>query len=108
MWLLSHLFDKTSSFFYDPSSGELWTQKLKFHLLKTQSLKVLPLNPGVGHYIAIHATLTARDFFLAHFYLPAHSPAFFQSLSRVFPLLAVANTGSCVCPQNKIGHPTHH
>ena len=26
---------------------------------------VLPLKPGVGQYIAIHATLTARDFFLA-------------------------------------------
>ena len=30
---------------------------------------------------------------------------FFQNLSRFFPVLAVANTGSCVGPQNKIGHP---
>ena len=30
--------------------------------------KVLPLKPGVGQYIAIHATLTARDFFPAYFY----------------------------------------
>ena len=30
---------------------------------------------------------------------------FFQNLSRVFPVLAVANTGSWVGPQNKIGHP---
>ena len=29
---------------------------------------------------------------------------FFQNLSRFFPVLAVANAGSCVGPQNKIGH----
>ena len=39
-------------------SGELRTQKLKSHLL---------LKPGVGQYIAIHATLTDTDFFLAYF-----------------------------------------
>ena len=30
---------------------------------------------------------------------------FFQNLSQFFPVLAVATTRSCVCPQNKIGHP---
>ena len=30
---------------------------------------------------------------------------FFQNVSRFFLVLAVANTGSCVGPQNKIGHP---
>ena len=40
--------------------------KIKSDLLRTQSLKVLPLNPRVGQYIAIHATPTARDFFLAY------------------------------------------
>ena len=74
-----------------PRSGELRTQKLKSHLVRTQSLNALPLKPGVGQYIAIHAILTARDFFLAYFY--PSSP------------FAVANTGSCVGPQNKIGHP---
>ena len=49
-------------------SGEMRTQKLKSHLVRTQSLNVLPLKPGVGQYMAIHATLTARDFFLAYFY----------------------------------------
>ena len=49
-------------------SGELRMQKLKSHLLSTESLKVIPLKPGVGQYIAIHAMLTARDFFLAYFY----------------------------------------
>ena len=37
--------------------------------------------------------------------LPVHSLQFFQNLSRFYPALAVANTGSCVGPQNKIGHP---
>ena len=30
---------------------------------------------------------------------------FFQNFSRVFHVLAVANTDSCVGPQNEIGHP---
>ena len=30
-------------------------------------LKHSPLKPGVGQYIAIHATLAATDFFLAYF-----------------------------------------
>ena len=51
-----------------PRSGELRAQKLKSHLVRTQSLNVLPLKPGEGQYIAVHATLTARDFFLAYFY----------------------------------------
>ena len=40
----------------------------KSDLVRTQSLNVHPLKPGVGQHIAIHATLTARDFFLAYFY----------------------------------------
>ena len=51
-----------------PRSGDLWTHKLKSHLVRTQSLNVLPVKPGIGQYIAIHAMLTARDFFLAYFY----------------------------------------
>ena len=49
-------------------SGELRSQKLKSHLVRTQSLNVLSLKPEVGQYIAINATLTATDFFLANFY----------------------------------------
>ena len=30
---------------------------------------------------------------------------FFQNLSRFFPVLALANTGSCIGLQNKIGQP---
>ena len=40
--------------------------------------------------------------FLPFRYIHLH---FFQNLSRFFPALAVANTGSSVGPQNKIGHP---
>ena len=89
-----------------PRSRELRTQKLKSHLMITQNLEVLPLKPGECQYIAMHATLTARDFFLVNFYPSGPFTCIFsQNLSRVFPVLAVANTGSCVGPQNKIGHP---
>ena len=88
-----------------PGSLELRTQKLKSHLLRTQCLKVLPLKPGGGQYIVVYATLAARDFFLANFHPSVHLH-FFEILSRVFPALAVANTGFCVAPQNKVGHPT--
>ena len=83
-------------------------QKLKSHLVRTQSLNVLPLKPGVGQYIAIRATLTARDFFLAYFYPFSpfiNSPAFFSKTSPDFFLSWLWLThGSCVGPQNKIGH----
>ena len=86
---------------------ELRTQNSKSHLSRTLSLKVLLLKPGVGQYIAIHATLTVRNFFLANFYLRSIHLHFFQNLSRAFFVLAVANTGSCVSPQNTTGQPAH-
>ena len=74
-------------------SGELWTRKFQSHLMRTQSLKVLSLKPRVGQYIAMHTTLTARDFFLAYFYTSRSIYLHFvQNLSRLFPVLAVANT----------------
>ncbi len=89
-----------------PRSGELRTQKLKSHLVRTQSLNVLPLKPGVGQYIAIHATLTARDFFLAYFYTSGPFTCIFSKTSPDFSLCWLWLThGSCVGPQNKIGHP---
>ena len=51
-----------------PRNGELRTQKLMSQLVRTQSLNILPLKPGVGRYIAMRATPTARDFFLLYFY----------------------------------------
>ena len=64
-------------------------QKLNSHLVRTQSLNVVLLKPGVGQYIAIHATLPARDFFLAFFY---HSGPFTYIFSKpllISPVLAV-------------------
>ena len=74
-------------------SGELRTQKLKSYLVRTQSLNILPLKPGVGQYIAIHAMLTARDFSsLLISTLPVLAPAFLPKPLPIFPVLAVANT----------------
>ena len=75
-----------------PCSGELRTQKLKSHLVRTQSLNVLPLKPEVGQYIAIRATLTARDFFLDYFYSSGLSICIFSKPLPISPVLAVANT----------------
>ena len=67
-----------------PRSEELRMQKLKFHLVRTQSLNVLPLKPGVGQYIAMHAMLTARDFFLANFYPSSPFTCIFSKTSPKF------------------------
>ena len=106
-------------------SGELRTQKLKSHLVRTQSLNVLPLKlvswcfepsqpqritlplkPGVGQHIAIHALLTARDFFLAYFYpsspftciFSKTSPNFFATLTaKDFFLAYFYPSGPFIC-----------
>ena len=84
------------------------TQQLKSHMFTTQSLMVLPFRPGVDLYTAIHATLTVRDFFLADLYPSGpFTCIFFQTSPKFFPVVAVADTGSCVGPQNKIGPPAH-
>ena len=84
-------------------------QKLKTNLFRTLRSKVLPLKPGVDQNIAMHASPTARDFFLANFYLSnALTFIIFQNLSHIFPVLDVANAGPCVGPQNEIGHPARH
>ena len=57
-----------------------------------QSLNVLPLRPGVGQYTAMHATLTARDFFLAYFYTSGPFTCIFPKPFPISPVLAVANT----------------
>ena len=85
--------------------GELQTQKLKSHLVRTQSLNVLLFKLRVGQYIAIHAMFTVRDFFHAYFYSSSPFTCIFSKTSPdFFPVLAAANTGSCVGPQNKTGH----
>ena len=89
-----------------PHSGELRTQKLMSHLMRTLKSSPFKTRSGSVGFIAMHAMLTARDFFLANFYPSGpFTSIFFQNVFRVFPVLAVANTGSCVGPQIKIGHP---
>ena len=69
-------------------------------------LKRSPCKAWSSQYIAIHATLTARDFFLSCLFLhfrSIHLP-FFQNLSRFFLCWLRLTHGSCVSPQNKIGH----
>ena len=65
-------------------SGEQRMQKLKSHLMRTQSLNVVPLQPGVGQYIAKHAMLTAREFFLANFYPSGPFTCIFSKISSEF------------------------
>ena len=71
---------------FSSCSGELRTQKLKSNLVRTQSLKVLPLKPKVVQCLAIHATLTARDFFLANFYPSGQFTCIFFKTSPKFVL----------------------
>ena len=78
-------------FLCEPRSGELQMQKLKSQLKRTQSLKVLPLKPGVGQYTATHATLTARDFFLAHFY--SSGPFIWIFFQKPFPSFSSVSYG---------------
>ena len=70
--------------------GELRARKLKSHLVRTQSLNVLPFKPGVGQYIAIHATFTAREFFLAYFYPSSPFTCIFSKTSPNFFLCCPA------------------
>ena len=50
-------------------------------------------------------TYQVFDYALLISTLPVHSPALFPESLPISPVLAVANTGSCVGPQNKIGYP---
>ena len=78
----------------------------KSRLVRTQSLNVFPLKPKVGQYIAIHASLPARNFFPAYFYPSSPFTCIFSKTSPDFSLCWLWLThGSCVGPQNKIGHP---
>ena len=88
-----------------PRSGELRTQKLKSYLVRTQSLNVLPLKPGVGQFIAMLRLLPGISSLLISTLL-VHSPAFFfQNIFRFLLCWLWLTHGSCVGPQNKIGHP---
>ena len=88
-----------------PRSGEMRTQKSKSHLMRTQSLSVLPLKPGVGQYIAMHSMLTARDFYLFPSFRSNYLHFFPKKTLPIFLCWLWLTHGSCVGPQNKIGNP---
>ena len=57
-----------SHLYFDTCRGGMRMQKLKTHMLRTQSSKILPFEPGAGLYMAMHAVPTAMDFSLVSFY----------------------------------------
>ena len=67
-----------------PHNGELRMQKLKSHLVRTQCLNIFCLKPRVSQYIAIHATLTVRDFSLTYFYPSSPFTCIFSKTSPNF------------------------
>ena len=84
LWHFADIFFQFSSLhflfhFWTLHSGELWTQKMKSNLIRTQSIKV-----GVSQCIAIHATHTARDFFLANFYPSVSFTCFYKTSPEFF------------------------
>ena len=79
--LFKHISPLTSTLSWEPR-----TQKLKSHPMRTQSLKVLLFKPGVDQYFAVHAALTARDFFLANFDPSCPFTCIFSKTSPKFSL----------------------
>ena len=66
---------------------------MKVQFDENTELKGSPsLKPGVGQYIAMRATLTARDFFHAYFYPSGPFICIFSKPLPISPVLAVANT----------------
>ena len=65
--------------------------EIKVPFGENKELKVLPLKPRVGQYIAIHATLPGISSLLICT-LPVHSPAFVPKPLPISPVLAVATT----------------
>ena len=72
--------------------------KIKVPSVQKTDLKGSPLKPGEGQYIAIHATLTARDVFLAYFYSSGIRLHFFLNLSLFILCWLWLTHGSCVGP----------
>ena len=64
----------------------------------------------MGHKLAWKSIKYIKHSISSLFFFPCNMYAavvhFFQKpLPIFFHVLTVADTGSCVCPQNKIGHP---
>ena len=90
-----------------PRSGELRTQKLKSHPVRTQSLNKCSPFKAWSRSVYSHTCYAFCQGFLPCLFLPFQSIHlhFFQNLSQFFPVLALANTGSSVGLQTKIGQP---
>ena len=81
--------------------------EIKVPSVENTELKVSPVKAW-SRSVYSHTCYTYCQGFLPCLFLPfrsIHVLHLFQNLSRHFPVLAVANIGSCVGPQNKIGHP---
>ena len=74
------------------------TAKIKVPSVENPELKGSPIKTcsrSVHSYASLMSTFPVLS---ASFF-------FFQTLSRLFSVLAVTSAGSCGAPQNKIGHP---
>ena len=66
--------------------------KFKVPSGENTELKHSPFKAWSRYYIAIHATLTARDFFLAYFYPSGPFTYIFPKPLAILPVLAIAST----------------
>ena len=89
-------------------SPELGTADAEIKVPFVENLK-LSGSPFIARNMSVscHACHAYCQGFLPCYSLPSRfiDLHFFQNLSEFFSVLAVANTGSCMGPQNKIGHP---
>ena len=66
--------------------------EIKAPFVENRELKGSPFKRGASPYIAMHATLTGKKFFLANFYPSGPFTCIFPKPLSIFPVLAVANT----------------
>ena len=85
---VSEYFVLTFLLWFRPHRWELQTQ-----IKVPKSLKVLPLKPRVGQYIGTHATLTAKDFFLANFSSSGPFSCIFSKTSSKFIMMNSEGNG---------------
>ena len=98
--------------FYPHVSFPQWDTaetEIRVPLWSTHNSTVLPLKPGVGLNVAMHASPTAMNFLLSNFFLPGpFNFIYCETYLRFFLALSMAFAGFRVCPRNKIGRPTCH
>ena len=89
-----------------PCSGELWTQISRSLSGENTELKRFPFKAW-SRSVSRHTCYAYCQGFLPCLFLPFRSIHlhFFQNFSRFFLCWLWLTHGSCVGPQNKIGHP---